>query len=158
MESACFDSTESAFDVNDFHDCASFALLSMFDALIPYLAYPVLGLQVVFAHTSHQLRCSQSTCMVHISSLLQLLTTGLLFLITVWWGTLLIILLAPAPASPGLSRHMHCCKVPAMRGFPRRWMLLSCLMLPNANKSQTHPISHFLVPLSQTLDCCIHLE
>ena len=105
MESACFDSTESAFDVDVFHDCASFATPSIFGTIMTYLAYPVLGFPVLFAHAFHQLRCFQLICMVNISSLFQMLATGLLFVTTVWWDTLLIIVVS-AHATPALPCHM----------------------------------------------------
>ena len=151
VESACFDSDDS--NIDGFYECASSLSPCFIDYLKSYIAYPLLGLPVMLAHGFHQLRFFYLKCFNNMS---QLLATGVLFLLTIWWDTLLIII-APAQPAAALPRRLRRRKQPSLRGFPRRWMILSCLMLPNA-KCHVHPISHCIVPISQTLNRCIRLD
>ena len=103
LESASFKSTES--DLDGFHDCASFTSPPLISQMMTYFAYPVLGLPAMLAHAFHQLHCFNLTFLANISSLSQLLATGLLFVLTVCWDTLLIIL---APAQPAAALPQQC--------------------------------------------------
>ena len=154
IESACFESVTSNMD--EFYDCASVVSPSIWDSLQSYIAYPLLGLPVMLAYAFQHVRCFLLTCSFTVSRLIQLLWIGLLFVLTVWYDTLLVIL-APAQPTAALPRRIRRRKLTPLRGFPRRWMILSCLMLANA-KSYVHPISHCVVPLSQTLDRCVRLD